>query len=156
MRKGFWIWQFTAWTAVVVLALVILVRELGMRSPGPEGIFPVRALDVRMDKSAHDDFVEQMRKFGAAFGFKMLIKPSSPRPYDTFVQMWRHDVELSASNGSDTGAIDLKFGIAFYPKRGQPAPPPENVAPLVEGLRLFLNEVPSAAVTDVTVPADRR
>lgn len=119
-----------------------------MKSPSPPGIAPLRALDVRMDKSAYDQFVAQMRSFGEAFGFKMLIKPSSPRPYDMFFQMWRHDVDLSASNGSDTGATDLKFGIRFYPKRDQPAPPPENVAPLLEGLRHFLGSVPSAVVTD--------
>jgi hypothetical protein len=101
-----------------------------------------------MDKSAYEPFIAQMRSFGEAFGFKMLIKPSSPRPYDMFFQMWRHDVEVSASNDSDTGATDLKFGIGFYPKRGQPVPPPENVAPLVEGLRHFLGSVPSAVVTD--------
>lgn len=109
----------------------------------------MRALDVRMDKSAYEQFVAQMRNFGEAFGFKMLIKPSSPRPYDMFFQMWRNDVDLTASNDSDTGATDLKFGIRFYPKRGQPAPSPENVAPLVEGLRHFLNEVPSATVTEI-------
>lgn len=121
-----------------------------MRSPSPEGIFPVRSLHVRMDKSVHDDFVAEMRKFGETFGFKMLIKPSSPRPYDTFFQMWRPDVDLLAANKSDTGATDLKFGIGFYPKRGQPAPPPENVALLVEGLRQILDKVPGAAVTEVT------
>ena len=150
MRKGFWIWQFTAWTAVVVLALVILVRELGMKSPGPDGIAPLRSLDVRMEKSAHDRFVEQMRTFGTAFGFKMLIKSGSPLPYDTLFQMWRHDVDLVAANDSDTGAPDLKFGIGFYPKRGQPAPSAENLAPLVEGLLVFLDQVPGATVTDVT------
>src|ERR1043166_4841069 len=150
MRKGFWIWQSTAWTAVVVLALVILVRELGMKSPGPEGIFPLRSFDVVMEKSAHDQFVEQMRKFGTAFGFRMVIKPSSPRPYDTYVQMFRHDVDLTAANDSDTGARDLKFGVGFYPKRGQPAPSAESLAPLVEGLLVFLDQVPGATVTDVT------
>jgi hypothetical protein len=64
--------------------------------------------------------------------------------------MWRPDVDLLASNGSDTGAIDLYFTIAFYPKRGQPVPPPENVAPLVEGLRQFLGQVPGAAITEIT------
>jgi hypothetical protein len=121
-----------------------------MRSPGPEGIFPVRSFDVVMEKSAHDRFVAQMHKFGTAFGFRMVIKPSSPRPYDTYVQMFRHDVNLTAVNGSDTGAPDLKFGVSFYPKRGQPAPSPENLAPLVEGLLMFLDEVPGATVTDVT------
>src|SRR5437763_1844475 len=152
MRKAFWIWQFTAWTAVVILALVMLFWESGMRSPSPPGIFPVRALDVRMERSAHEQFVAQMRSFGDAFGFKMLIKPSSPRPYDTFFQMWRHDVDLTASNRTDAGAADLKFGIHFYPKRDQPAPPPENVAPLVEGLRHFLGSVPNAVVTEVSRP----
>jgi hypothetical protein len=150
MRKGFWIWQFTAWTAVVVLAFVMLFWERGMKSSSPPGIFPVRSLDVRMDKSAHDQFVAQMQKFGEAFGFKILVKDHRSKPDDTFFQMWRHDVDLLAANDSDTGATDLKFGIGFYPKRGQPAPSAENVAPLVEGLRHFLNEVPSATVTEIT------
>lgn len=125
-----------------------------MRSPSPPGIGPVRALDVRMDKSAYDQFVAQMRNFGEAFGFEMLIKPSSPRPYDMFFQMWRDDVEVSASNGSDTGATDLTFGIGFYPKRGQPPPSPEDVAPLIEGLRHFLGLVPNAVITEVQRPRD--
>ena len=59
----FWIYQFTAWTAVVVLALVNLFWEPGMKSPSPP-------------------------------------------------------------------------------------PSPESITPLVEGLRLFLAEVPSASITD--------
>jgi len=105
-----------------------------------------------MDKSAHDQFVAQMQEFGAAFGFKMKIKPSSPRPYDTFFRMWRHDVDLLASRDPDTGATDVGFQIGFYPKRDQPPPSPENVTPLVEGLREFLDKVPGAAVTEVTRP----
>ena len=139
---------------MVILALVMLLWERGMQSPSPPGIFPVRALDVRMDKSAYEQFIAQMRNFGEAFGFEMLIKPSSPRPYDMFFQMWRHDIEVSASNDSDTGATNLKFGIGFYPKRGQPVPLPENVAPLVEGLRHFLGSVPNAVITEVSRPRE--
>jgi hypothetical protein len=134
---------------VVVLALVMLLWERGMKSPSPPGIFPVRALDVRMDRSARDQFVSRMWAFGEAFGFKILVKNYRSKPDDMFFEMWRHDVDLLAANDSDTGATDLKFGIGFYPKRGQPAPSPENVAPLVEGLRHFLNEVPSATVTEI-------
>jgi hypothetical protein len=122
-----------------------------MKSPSPPGLSPVRALDVRMDKSAYDQFILQMRQFGTAFGFKMVIKPSSPRPYDMFFQMWRPDVDLLAANNAVTGASDdLKFGIHFYPKRDQALPPPEDVAVLVEGLRQYLDQVPGASVTEVT------
>ena len=151
MRKVlFWIYQFTAWTAVAAMALVLLFWEPGMKSPSPPGIFPVRALDVRMDKSAYEPFIAQMRKFGETFGFRMVIKPSSPRSYDMFFQMFRHDVDLLASNDSDSGAKDLKYGVGFYPKRGAPPPSPENIAPLVEGLRHFLAEVPSASIIEAT------
>src|SRR5947207_382086 len=143
MGKGFWIWQGTAWSAVIALAFLMLSWESGrMKSPSPPGIFPVRAFDVRMEKNAYDRFVVQMREFGTAFDFRMVIKPSSPRPYDMYFQMRRPEIDLTAANDSDTGAIDLKFGILFYPKRDQPRPPPENVAVLVDGLRQFLNEVP--------------
>jgi hypothetical protein len=153
MGKGFWIWQGTAWTAVIALALVMLLWESGrMKSPSPPGIFPVRALDVRMNKSGYDQFAVQMREFGTAFGFKMLIKPSSPRPYDLFFQMRRHDVDLLASRDPDTGATDVGFQIGFYPKRDQPPPAPEHVATLVEGLRQYLDQVPGAAVTEATRP----
>ena len=120
-----------------------------MKSPSPPGLFPVRALDVRMDKSAYDQFILQMRQFGTSFGFRMVIKPSSPRPYDMFFQMWRPDVDLTAANESFNGASDdLKFGIHFYPKRDQPPPLPENVAVLVDGLRQFLDKVPGAAIEE--------
>jgi hypothetical protein len=121
-----------------------------MKSPRPLGIAPVRSFDVRIDTSAYEPFIAQMRKFGETFGFTMLIKPGSPRPYDMFFQMWRHDVKLLASNDSDTGATDLKFGVGFYPKRGEPAPPPESIAPLVEGLLRLLAEVPGASISDAT------
>ena len=121
-----------------------------MKSPSPPGIFPVRSFNVRMEKSAYEPFIGQMRKFGETFGFRMVIKPSSPLPYDMFFQMFRHDVELDAANGSDTGAADLTFGIGFYPAKGQPPPSPETLVPLVDGLRHFMAEVPSASVTDVT------
>lgn len=130
------------------MALVLLLWEPGMKSPSPPGIFPVRSFDVRIDKSAYEPFIAQMRKFGETFGFRMLIKPGSPLPYDMFFQMWRHDVKLLASNDSDTGATDLKFGIGFYPMRGQPPPLPENIAPLTEGLLRLLAEVPSASISD--------
>ena len=126
-----------------------------MKSPNPAGIFPVRAFDVRMEKNAYDRFIVQMREFGTAFDFRMVIKPSSPRPYDMYFQMSRPDVEVSSANISGTGATDLKFDVLFYPKRDQPPPPPENVALLVDGLRQFLNEVPGAVVTEVTRPRQR-
>src|SRR4051812_44658871 len=100
----FWVWQFVVWTAVAAMALVLLLWEPGMKSPSPVGIFPVRSFHVRMDKAAYEPFIAQMRKFGETFGFRMLIKPSSPIPYDMFFQMWRDDVDLLASNRSDTGA----------------------------------------------------
>ena len=121
-----------------------------MKSPSPPGLFPVRSIDVRMEKSAYDQFIVQMREFGGAFGFRMVIKPSSPRPYDMYFQMFRSDVDVSAANISDTGAIDLKFGVLFYPKRDQSPPPPENVSVLVQGLRQYLDHVPGVIVTDVT------
>jgi hypothetical protein len=126
-----------------------------MKSPSPPGIFPVRAFDVRMEKDAYDRFIVQMREFGTAFDFRMVIKPSSPRPYDMYFQMWRPDVEVSSANISGTGATDLKFDVLFYPKRDQPPPTPENAAALVDGLRQFLNEVPGAVVTEVTRPRQR-
>jgi hypothetical protein len=151
MRKAlFWIYQFTAWSAVAVMALVLLLWEPGMKSPSPPGIFPVRSFDVHIDKGAYEPFIAQMRKFGETFGFRILIKPGSPRPYDMYFQMWRHEVDLLASNDSDTGAPDLKFGVGFYPKRGQPPPSSENIAPLTEGLRRYLAEVPSASISDAT------
>ena len=113
-----------------------------------EPVSPLRALDVRMETKAIDPFVSQMRGFGEAFGFKILIKDTRSKPHDLFFQMWRPDVDLLASNGSDTGAIDLYFTVAFYPKRGQPVPPPENVAPLVDGLRQFLDQVPGAVIEE--------
>ena len=61
-----------------------------------------------------------------------------------------YDVDLLAANDTETGATDLKFGIGFYPKRGEPPPAPENVALLVEGLRQYLDEVPGAAITEKT------
>ena len=150
MRKGlFWVYQFTAWTAVAA-TLVLLFWEPGMKSPSPPGIPPVQSFDVRIDKGAYEPFIVQMHKFGETFGFRMLIKPGSPLPYDMYFQMWRHDVDLLASNDSDTGAADLKFGIGFYPKRGQPPPSSENIAPLTEALLRLLAEVPSASISDAT------
>lgn len=73
----FWIYQFIAWTAVAILALLLLFWDPSMRSPSPPGILPVRSLNVRMDKSAYEPFIAQMRKFGETFGFTMRIKPSS-------------------------------------------------------------------------------
>lgn len=113
-----------------------------------EPVSPLRAVDVRMESAAIDPFVSQMRAFGEAFGFKILIKDTRSKPHDLFFQMWRADIDLLASNGSDTGAIDLYFTVSFYPKRGQPVPPPENVALLVEGLRQYLDKVPGAAVKE--------
>ena len=121
-----------------------------MKSPSPLGTAPVRSFHVRMERSAYEQLIAQMQKFGETFGFRMLIKPSSPRPYDMFFQMWRHDIELSASNRSDTGATDLTFGVRFYPKRGEPPPSSENIAPLTEGLLRLLAEVPSASISDAT------
>jgi len=134
---------------VAALALAMLLWESGMSFVRYEPVSPLHFLDVRIERSARDPFVAQMRTFGEAFGFKILIKDTRSKPDDLFFQMWRHDVDLLAANDSDTGAPDLKFGIGFYPKRGQPAPPPENVAPLVEGLRHFLDVVPSAVITEV-------
>src|ERR1044072_8549279 len=121
-----------------------------MKSPSPPGIFLVRSFNVRIEKSAYEPFIAQMRKFGATFGFRMVIKPSSPLPYDMYFQMFRHDVELSASNNFDTSATALTFRVAFYPKKGTPPPPSENIAPLVEGLRHFLAQVPITSITDAT------
>ena len=58
-----------------------------MKSPSPLGTAPVRSFDVRIDKSAYEPFIAQMRKFGETFGFRMLIKPGSPLPYDMYFQM---------------------------------------------------------------------
>jgi hypothetical protein len=91
-----------------------------------------------------------MRKFGETSGFQMRIKPSSPLPYDMFFVMWRHDIDLAASNNLDTGAADITFRIGFYPKRGEPPPSAETMAPLVEGLLHSLAEVPGASITDAT------
>jgi len=123
-----------------------------MKSPSPPGLANIRAIDVRFDKSAYEEFIVQMREFGAAFGFRMVIKPSSPRPYDMFFQMFRPEVDVLTANDSDTGAIDLKFGVLFYPKRGQPPPSSDYVAQLVQGLRQYMDAVPGARVTEVTRP----
>lgn len=56
-----------------------------------------------------------MREFGTAFGFRMVIKPSNPRPYDMYFQMWRPDVEVSSANISGTGATDLKLMCSSIP-----------------------------------------
>ena len=135
---------------MVILALVMLLWERNMTSPSPPGLFPVRSFDVRMAKSARGEFVAQMRAFGEAFRFKVVTTETSRGPDDIFFAMLRSDIELVAANDSDTGATDLKFGIDFYPKRDQSAPSPEKVAPLVEGLRQFLAQVPGAAITEVT------
>jgi hypothetical protein len=113
-----------------------------------EPLSPLRALEVRMDKSARPPFVVQMRKFGSAFGFTVLVRQDKPDPDDLFFVMRRHDVDLLSANDSDTGAPDLKFGVGFYPKRGQPPPSLEVIKPLVEGLKLYLAEVPGAIVRE--------
>ncbi|TMI99419.1 MAG: hypothetical protein E6G97_22775 [Alphaproteobacteria bacterium] len=115
-----------------------------------ESISPIRFFDLRIERSARDQVVAQMWGYGEAFGFRMLVKNYRAKPDDMFFQMWRPDVDLLASNDSDTGARDIKIGIGFYPKRGQRPPSPENVTPLVEGLRQFLDKVPGAAITEVT------
>lgn len=113
-----------------------------------ERVPPLHFLDVRMERTERDPFVAQMRAFGEAFGFEIRINDRRSKPDDLSFQMSRPDVKLLAANDSDTGAIDLKFGIGFYPKHGQPVPPPENVASLVEGLRQFLDKVPGAAIEE--------
>jgi len=126
----------------------MLLWERGMKTPSPPGIFPVRFMDVHMQRSARDQFVSQMWGYGEAYGFRMLVKNYRAKPDDMFFQMWLPDVDLLASNDSDTGATDLKIGIGFYPKRGQPPPSPENIAPLVEGLRRFLDKVPGVVIEE--------
>ena len=114
-----------------------------------DGIAPLRLVEIRIEKSARDPFVEQMRQFAVAFDFTALIKPSSPDPDDVFFQMWRYDVDLLGAKASDTGPLDLKFTVGFYPKPPRPPPPLADVDVLVEGLMRFLVQVPGAKITQL-------
>jgi hypothetical protein len=110
--------------------------------------FPLRSVHVRIDKGARDRLVVQMRNFGYAFSFDVLIRTMSPDPNDVMFNFSRHDLDLVGSNRSDTGAPDLTFGINFYPKWSEAGPPAENLEVLVQGLKMFLEEVPGAMILD--------
>lgn len=113
-----------------------------------ESVLPLRAMEVRLQKTAINRFIEQMRKYADAFGFRAVVKPGGPDPHDIFLELLRDDVEVVASDSSDTGAPDLKYAIGFFPKRLRPAPPPEDVAPLFDALRLFLGQVPGLIISE--------
>lgn len=109
---------------------------------------PLRSVDVRFVREDRDRFVAQMRKFGVAFGFDVLVRSMSPDPNDLMFNFSRPDIDLTAANHSDTGAPDLTFAIGFYAKWSQSGPPSENLDVLVHGLKTYLQEIPTATMSD--------
>jgi hypothetical protein len=111
-------------------------------------LYPLRSIDLRIDMGQRDRFVDQMKKFGRAYGFDVLIRTMSPDPNNVMFNFTRQDLDLVGSHRSDTGAPDLTFGISFYPKWTRPGPPAENVEVLVQGLKTFLRDIPGAIIVD--------
>ena len=135
-----WIWLGLALFGLLVARSFIV-------PPKDNSLSPITSISVHFDRSEHGKFADQMRKFGATFGFRVVTRNSSPDPDDVFFQMWRHDIDVSASMACDPGARELKYHIAIYPKWFQPVPPREDVEPVMDGLRRFLDEVPGMRIT---------
>jgi hypothetical protein len=132
--------QYGQWIAVTVVLLGMAMAEGHTMAAQHESQSPIRLVDIRMEKGAQNQFVDQMRKFAQAFGFTTRIRHSSPKPDDILFQMWRFDVKLIGGNVSNTGAPDLTFGIGFYRNRPEPVSP-EIVDRLAEGLKLFVGQI---------------
>lgn len=110
---------------------------------------PLRSFYIQMDEGAFRRFDSQMRAFAVAFGFEAKIRPVSPDPYDIVYYFKREDIDLVGTNHTERDASGIRYAISFYPKRFQDRPSEKTVNVLVEGLKVYLQPVPSAVVTEI-------
>jgi hypothetical protein len=108
---------------------------------------PIRTVKVAIEKSAHPQYVRQVKAFAHAFGFSTRFSQSSPDPADVLVQMWRNDVKMIAGMASKYGARDLAYELSFY-GNGSNSPSYESLQVLVEGVRHFMGQIDRAVVTE--------
>jgi len=107
----------------------------------------IRILRVTFERTARDRFVQQVKTFADTFGFEFRTKHNSPDPDEIMIYLWRDEIELIADNTTEASVSGLRFDIAFYSKYGRTISS-AALAPLVEGIRHFVSEVPGATVVE--------
>lgn len=73
--------------------------------------FPLKRLDVRMDRGAFQQYDRAMRNFANAFGFSAEIRQTSPEPTDILYYFKREDIDLVSTNDTEKGAPSLTFSV---------------------------------------------
>ena len=150
MRKGFWLFQCVAWTAVLIMAALVLWQERIMsREPGfVETYRPIRIVLVRLDQSARDQYIGQLNAFAREFGFTIRFSQTSPDPNDIVAHLERHDVWTAGALASDLfGGPELTYDFAFYGHRNLPVPD-STLDPVVTNLKRALSQIDRAVVTE--------
>jgi hypothetical protein len=151
MRKGFWLFQCVAWTAVVMMAALVLWQERIM-SAEPRVLQVYHAIGgvkVRLDQSARAQYVGQLKSFARDLGFTIRFHQTSPGPNDIVAHLERHDVWMVGGLASDLfGGPDVTYDFAFYGPRNQPVPD-SILDPVVVTLRRSLSGIDGAVITDI-------
>jgi len=113
MRKGFWLYQCIAWTAVLIMAAPVYWQDRVMSEP--RVYHPIRIVLVQFDQRARDQYVSQLSSFARNSGFTIRFSQTSPDPNSISTHLERHDVWMLGGLASDLfGGPQIAYDFAFY------------------------------------------
>jgi hypothetical protein len=147
MRKGFWLYQCMAWTAVTIMAALVLWQERTMSEPAIQ--HAIRFVRVDIQTGARDQYLAQVNAFARDRGLFLRFSQTSPDPNDVVAHLESEDVKIIAVMCSD--ARELAYDFAFYGLRGK-LPAASALDTLVDRLKGFLGQISNAVITDGTPP----
>jgi hypothetical protein len=108
---------------------------------------PLRFIDVQMDRSERDHFIQQVKGFADWHHFDLIAKQLAPDPDEIFFQLSRDNILLLGSNNANGRTPEFRFSFAFYRQREKPPPSLTEIDPLMASLKTMLADVPGLVIT---------
>lgn len=117
------------WLPVVAMVLAMWSWEhKPMMDRKPH--LPLRFVDVQMNHTERDHFIEQVRRFADQHRFDLNIRQLPPDPDEVFFQLSRNNILLLGSNNASGHVPEFQFSFAFYQQRKIPPPSLAEIDPL--------------------------
>jgi len=101
---------------------------------------PRRSVNITIDTSQRQEFFDQLQKFADKHDFTITIDTRSSGNEDFLIAMYRKDVKIYGDNAFVLG----EYAFGFYDVYRQPPAPDSVLDDLVNDLKSFISEVPSA------------
>jgi hypothetical protein len=108
-----------------------------------DGRLPLRSLEIIIDVTQQQKFIDQFRKFADKNEFQFHLVNYTPNGHDFLIDLIRKDIEVIATNPFRPA----EFNVGFYNNDCIHPTVASDIDGLVVDLKSFLSQIPNAVIS---------